>query len=295
MAIFIILVSSDLSEESVGIPTGCVILFGTIPTTNPDTTLSMIPPSTHVDTTPMPIDASTIPPLLNYTPVSPDYTPASPDYSPASDTESYPSEDPLPDHIPPLPATLPFLSSTDDSSDSNIPDTPPSPTHGTPFTETTLSTQRSPIASGLFRCPVMILTPRQPIHHGRPYRYHPNGPVHLMTARKKFIIEFIVSADALFDSASSRLSFDNSLPAPSSGMRPSHHLCLLVPSIHHSYVVIFTRPSHDSSYVSPSRKRSRSPATSILLSSPIPGALSYAHADHLPSPRGLGVLRLLWI
>ncbi|GJU37094.1 hypothetical protein Tco_1185448 [Tanacetum coccineum] len=28
------------------------------------------------------------------------------------------------------------------------PDTPPSPTHGTPFTKTTLSTQRSPTASG---------------------------------------------------------------------------------------------------------------------------------------------------
>ncbi|GKD44011.1 hypothetical protein Tco_1268656 [Tanacetum coccineum] len=72
-------------------------------------------------------------------PLSPDYTPASLDYSPASDTEFDPSEDPSSDHIPPLPATSPFLSSIDDSSDS---DTPPSPTHGTPFTETTLSTQR---------------------------------------------------------------------------------------------------------------------------------------------------------
>nr|GFA94373.1 reverse transcriptase domain-containing protein [Tanacetum cinerariifolium] len=32
---------------------------------------------------------------------------------------------------------------------------------------------------------VMILAPRQPIPHGRPYRYHPNGPVHMMTARKR--------------------------------------------------------------------------------------------------------------
>ncbi|GJU92818.1 hypothetical protein Tco_1317574 [Tanacetum coccineum] len=41
-------------------------------------------------------------------------------------------------HIPPLPAISPFLMSTDDSSDSETPDTPPSPTYGTPFTEMTL-------------------------------------------------------------------------------------------------------------------------------------------------------------
>nr|GFC93212.1 hypothetical protein [Tanacetum cinerariifolium] len=44
-------------------------------------------------------------------------------------------------------------------------------------------------------------------------------------------------------------------------------------------------PSKDSSSASPSRKRSRSPAASIPLSLPIPGALSYARADHLPSPK----------
>ncbi|GKG26070.1 hypothetical protein Tco_0399216, partial [Tanacetum coccineum] len=45
-------------------------------------------------------------------------------------------------------AISPFLSSTDDTTDSDTPDIPPSPTHGTPFTETTLSTQRSPTTSG---------------------------------------------------------------------------------------------------------------------------------------------------
>ncbi|GKF44949.1 hypothetical protein Tco_0131501, partial [Tanacetum coccineum] len=133
MAIFVISVSSDSSEESVGTSNGRVILFGTIPTTIPDTTLSMIPPTTHIDTTPILIVSPTIPP--------------SPDYTPISDTEFDPSEDPSSNHIPPLPATLPFLSSTNDSSDSDIPDTPPSPTYGIPFTETTLSTQRSPVTS----------------------------------------------------------------------------------------------------------------------------------------------------
>nr|GFD09381.1 hypothetical protein [Tanacetum cinerariifolium] len=74
-----------------------------------------------------------------------------------------PSEDPSSDHIPPLPATSPFLSSTDDSSENNIPDTPLSPTHGTPFNETTLSTQISPATSVSFRRRVMVIAPGQPI------------------------------------------------------------------------------------------------------------------------------------
>ncbi|GKD96915.1 hypothetical protein Tco_1380812 [Tanacetum coccineum] len=91
------------------------------------------------------------------------------------------------------------------------------------------------------------------------------------------------SADALFDYASSHSSSDHSLPTPSSDMKPSHHLCSLVPSIHRSSAAIFDRPSHDSSSVSPSRKRSRSPTASVPLSSPTLRALSYARADLLPS------------
>nr|GEW61485.1 putative reverse transcriptase domain-containing protein [Tanacetum cinerariifolium] len=86
-------------------------------------------------------------PILTPTiPPSPDYTPASPDYSPASDIESDLSEDSSSGHIPPLPVVLPFLSSDDDTTDSDTPDTSPLPTHGTPFTEITSSIQRSPLA-----------------------------------------------------------------------------------------------------------------------------------------------------
>ncbi|GJY30363.1 hypothetical protein Tco_0413858 [Tanacetum coccineum] len=315
MAISVILVSLDSSEDSVGTPAGRFILLGIIPTTIPDTTPSMTSPTTHIDTTPIPIVSPTIPP-------SPNYTPALPDYSSASDMKFDPSEDPSSDYIPPLPATLPFLSSTDDSSDNDIPDTPPSPTHGTPFTKTTLSTQRSPIASGGLRRRVMILSPGQPIPHGRPYRYHPNGPVHMMTMRKRVrplpthrlavrhSVDYSSSdhfslndsssssssssssetssdspVDALSDSASSRSSSDHSLPTSPSGTRSSHRLCSLVPSVHRSSTTISERPSHDSSFVSPSRKRSRSPVASIPLSSPILEALSSAHADLLPSPK----------
>ncbi|GJV91383.1 hypothetical protein Tco_1539196 [Tanacetum coccineum] len=321
MAIFVISVSSDSLEDSVGTPVGRVILFGTIPTTILDTTPSVIPPTTHIDTTPIPTVSPTIP-------SSPDYTPASPDYSPASDMEFDTSEGPSLDHIPPLPATLPFLSSTDDSSDSDIPDTPPSPTHGTPFTETTLSTQRSPVASGALRRRVMVLAPGQPIPHGRPYRYHLNGPVHMMTARKRvgplpthrLAVRHSVdysssdhfssddssrdsssssssesssdsSADALSDSASSRSSSDHSLPTPSSGMRPSHHLCSLVPSIHRSSA-ISERPSHDSSSASPSRKRSRSPAASVSnpkTATDLEGCSKDSFEPYVPREIGLGV------
>nr|GEY67757.1 hypothetical protein [Tanacetum cinerariifolium] len=202
----------------------------------------MIPPSTHVDSTPIPIVSPTIPPSLDYTPAPPDYTPASLDFSPASDMKFDQSEDPSSDHIPPLPATSPFLSLIDDSLDSDILDSPPSPTYGTPLTENTLSTQRSPATSSALQRRVMVLAP-------------------------------------------GRSSSDHSLPAPSSGMRPSHHLCSLVLSIHRSSAAISARPSHDSSSLSPYHKRSRSQAVSVSLSLHIPGALSYTRADHLPSPK----------
>ncbi|GJX90967.1 hypothetical protein Tco_0344293 [Tanacetum coccineum] len=315
MAISIISVSLDLLKDSVGTPVGRVILFGTIPTTIPDAKLSVTSPTTHIDTTPIPIVSPTIP-------SSPDYTPASPDYSPTSDTEFDPTKDLSSDHIPPLPATSPFLLSTDNSSDSDILDTPPSPTHDTPFTKTTLSTQRSPVASSALRRRVMILLPGQPIPHGRPYRYHPNGPVHMMTARKRVgplpthrlavrhSVDYSSSdhfssddsssssssssssktssnsfADALSDFASSHSSFNHSLPVSSSGTRSSHRLCSLVPSVHRSPAAIPERLSHDSFSASPSRKRSRSPIASIPLSSSIPRALSVARADLLPSPK----------
>ncbi|GJW16301.1 hypothetical protein Tco_0020434 [Tanacetum coccineum] len=106
MAISVISISSDSSKDSTDIP--------------------VIPTET-------PIIAPTIPP-------SPDYTPASPDYSLASDSQSDPFEDPSSDHIPSLPAISPFLSLDDDTTDSDTPNTPPSPTHDTPFTEITAST-----------------------------------------------------------------------------------------------------------------------------------------------------------
>nr|GFB86003.1 hypothetical protein [Tanacetum cinerariifolium] len=47
-----ILISSDSSEDSIGTPAGRVILFSTIPTTIPDTTPLIAPPTTDAPTTP---------------------------------------------------------------------------------------------------------------------------------------------------------------------------------------------------------------------------------------------------
>ncbi|GJW52316.1 hypothetical protein Tco_0093667 [Tanacetum coccineum] len=201
-------------------------------------------------------------------------TTRSPDYSPASDTDFDSFEDPSSDHIPPLLATSPFLSLTDDSSNNDIPDTPPSPTHGIPFTETILSTPSSPVTSGAFDIDSWFLH---------------LGSLFLMFSSNDSSRDS--SADALSDSTSSRSSSDHSLPTPSSGMRPSHHLCSLVPSIHRSSAVISNRPSHDSCFTIPSRKRSRSPTASVPLSSPTLGALAYVRTDLLPSHKRIRSLK----
>ncbi|GKB88519.1 putative reverse transcriptase domain-containing protein [Tanacetum coccineum] len=210
-----------------------VILFGTIPTTIPDTT-----------------------PTIAY--------PASPDYSPVSDTEPDPSKDPSSDRIPPLPATLPFLSSTGDSSDT----------------------------SGALRRRVMILTQGQLVTYGRPYRYHPNGSVHMMTTRKRVgplpthrhavrhsvdysLSDHFTSDDSLRDSPSSSLSetssdsYSNALSDSSSGHSSLDHSSPALPLDH---LILLTL----------ARKRSRSPATSVSVSSHVLGALSSVRADLLP-------------
>ncbi|GJR36458.1 putative reverse transcriptase domain-containing protein [Tanacetum coccineum] len=215
-----------------------------------------------------------------------------------------------------------------DTIPNTIPDTTPSVTSPTTHIDTTLiptisptippSPNRSPVASGALRHRVMILSLGQLIPHGRPYRYHPNGPVHMMTAGKRvgplpthrLAVRHLVdysssdhfssddsssslssetssdsSADALSDSTSSHSSSDHLLPVSLSGTRSSHRLCSLVPSVHRSPTAILERPSHDSSSASPSRKRIRSPVASIPLYSSILGALYVARVDLLPSPK----------
>nr|GEV44294.1 hypothetical protein [Tanacetum cinerariifolium] len=86
------------------------------------------------------------------------------------------------------------------------------------------------------------------------------------------------SSDALSDSSSSHSSSDHSSPALPSGMRSSHRLSSSVLSIPYSSNAITEKPSLSSS-VGLSRKRIRSHTTSVLVSLPVPIALSSVHAD----------------
>ncbi|GKE59469.1 hypothetical protein Tco_1498654, partial [Tanacetum coccineum] len=177
----------------------------------------------------------------------------------------------------------------DDTTYSDTPDTPPSPNHGTPFTEITASTQRSPIIP---RRRVMILSLGYPIPHGRPYRYHINGPVHMMTARKRVgplpthrlavrhyadhsLSDYVSPDDSARDSFS-----DSSFEASSdfhSDASPDSLLGHLL-SDHYSLDL-------PSTFAGPSRKRRRSPTMSVPTLSPVSGALSPVRADLIPSPK----------
>ncbi|GKE33391.1 hypothetical protein Tco_1452713, partial [Tanacetum coccineum] len=288
MAIFTILISSNYSEESVGIPSGRVLWFGRIPTLVPATTPTSDPPFIDDDTSLIHAETPTISPITSTIP-------------PTAPTTHY---------------TSPFIYT--DSSDDGTADTPSSLTYEIPPVEVVLPASQILSASpGVRRRRFTIVSPGQPIPHGRPYRYHPNGPIHMMTMRKRvgplpthhLAVRHSVdysssnpftfddssrdspsnsssetssdsSSDALSDSSPGHSSLDHSSPALPSGMRSSHQLCSSVPSIHSS-ADITERPSHSSS-ARPPRKRSRSPTTSVQVSSPIPGALSSVRADLLP-------------
>nr|GEU44754.1 hypothetical protein [Tanacetum cinerariifolium] len=97
-----------------------------------------------------------------------------------------------------------------------------------------------------------------PIPHGRPYRYHPNGPVHMMTARKRvrpLHVQHHFVDHSSSDSSSRHSSSDHSsLDLPSTSAGPSH-------------------------------KRRRSPMTSVPALPLVSGALSPIRADLIPSPK----------
>ncbi|GJQ90171.1 hypothetical protein Tco_0001310 [Tanacetum coccineum] len=140
MAFSVISISSDSSEESVGTSTARVILFGTIPTIVPATTLTVDLPVIHDDTLLIPTDTPTISPIVPT--------------------------------IPSIAPTIQYTSSfiCTDSSNSDTPDTPTSPIHDIPHAEISLSTRQILHAPpGLpYRLAVLVL-PEQSIPVGRPY------------------------------------------------------------------------------------------------------------------------------
>ncbi|GJU22295.1 hypothetical protein Tco_1155637 [Tanacetum coccineum] len=118
----------------------------------------------------------------------------------------------------------------------------------------------------------MILSTGQPIPHGRPYRYHLNEPVHMMTARKRVgllpthhlpVRHFV---DHSSSNSSSEASLEFHLDA-SSDSSSGHSL-----SDHSS-------PDLPSTSAAPSRKRRRSLTTSVPTLSPVSRALSPVRAE----------------
>ncbi|GJY37255.1 hypothetical protein Tco_0422633 [Tanacetum coccineum] len=196
----------------------------------------------------------------------------------STDTTVIPTEIPIiAPTVPLLPAISPFLSSADDTVDSDTYDTPPSPTHGTPFTKITSSTQRSLVIP---HCRVMILAPRQPIPHGRPFRYHLNGPVPVqqLTVRHSFDHS---SSDYFSPDDSAR---DSSLDSSSEASSDFHLDALSDSSSRHS-LSDHSSPDLPSTFAGPSHKRRRSPMTSVPTLPPVSGALSPVHTDLIPSPK----------
>nr|GEY86069.1 putative reverse transcriptase domain-containing protein [Tanacetum cinerariifolium] len=102
----------------------------------------------------------------------------------------------------------------------------------------------------------MILSPGQPIPYGRPYRYHLNGPVHMMTARKRVRSLHV-------QQLSVRHPVDHSSSYSSSRHSSSDH----------------SSPDLPSTSAGPSRKRRRSPMTSVPALPLVSRALSHRVRD----------------
>ncbi|GKE23688.1 hypothetical protein Tco_1435200 [Tanacetum coccineum] len=147
MAIFVISISSDSSEESVGTSTAQVILFGMIPTTIPATVPIVDPPVVHDDTPLIPTATLTIPLIVST-----------------------------------LPHTSPFLYT--DSSDSDTFERPPLQ-DSYEATVAKWRSRILPAPSGLPRGLAVLVLPGQSIPFGRPYSTQPNGVRKMLTARKR--------------------------------------------------------------------------------------------------------------
>nr|GEX26907.1 zinc finger, CCHC-type [Tanacetum cinerariifolium] len=157
------------------------------------------------------------------------------------------------------------------------------------ITEITASTQRS---HAIPHRQVMILAPGQPIPHSRPHRYHPNGPVHMMTARKRvrpLPVQQLAVRHSVDHSSSDYFSLDdsarNSSPDSSFEASSNFHSDASSDSLSRHSLSDHSSPDLQSTYAGPSHKRRRSPMTSVPALPPVYGALSPVRADLIPSPK----------
>ncbi|GJY99170.1 hypothetical protein Tco_0516600 [Tanacetum coccineum] len=137
----------------------------------------------------------------------------------------------------------------------------------------------------------MILALGQPIPHGRPYRHHLNRPVHMMIARKRvgpLPVQQLAIRHSVDHSSSDYFSPDDSARDSSSDSSSEasldfHSDASSDSSLRHS---LSCHSSSDlpSTFAGPSRKRRRSPMTSLPVLPLVFRALSPVHADLIPSP-----------
>ncbi|GKA48601.1 hypothetical protein Tco_0741559, partial [Tanacetum coccineum] len=229
---------------------------GTILATIPSTAPTIDSPVIHDDTLLIPTDTPTISPIV-------------PTIPPVAPTIQY---------------TSPFICT--DSSDYDTPNTPPSLN---PY-------EILPAPHGLPHRLVVLVLPGQPIPVGRPYRTQPNGVLKMLTTRKsvgslhthrlalRYLADYSLSDLFTSDDTSQVSLSDSSLETSSD----SHSDASSDSSSRHtsSCYAILDSPcnSPTTTFAGPSRKRCRSPTSSVPVDSPVHRALSPVHANLLPPP-----------
>ncbi|GJY17023.1 putative reverse transcriptase domain-containing protein [Tanacetum coccineum] len=207
MAAFVIPISSDSSEDSVGFHVPRVILFDAIPAIIP--VIYVVPAEVPI----VPADPLVAPEVGAVFVTSPAEVLDLVDYSSSSD--SNPSEDSLPLALE-LPLVSPFLCFDDSKADNEFDPAEQRPERHESLTihdamvlrwrDRVASMQSSPSGSssydtlapssefpltpvvappGIRRRPMILVRPGEAIPFDRPYRTHPNGPRKLLTARKR--------------------------------------------------------------------------------------------------------------
>ncbi|GKG29188.1 hypothetical protein Tco_0416553, partial [Tanacetum coccineum] len=105
---------------------------------------------------------------------------------------------------------------------------------------------------------VMILAPGQPIPHGQPYRYHFNGPVHMMSARKKvgpLPVQQLAVRHSVDHSLSDYFSLDDSAQDSFSDSSSDFHSDASSDSSSRHSLSDHSSPDLPSTSAGPSRKR----------------------------------------
>ncbi|GJV29813.1 hypothetical protein Tco_1386261 [Tanacetum coccineum] len=291
------------SEESVGSHVPRVILFGAIPV------IIHVIPEVPVEVPIVPADPLVVPEVGAVSVTSPTGVLDLVDYS---SFDSDPSEDSLPP-TPDLPLVSPLLCFDDSEADneSELAEQRPERHESLAVHDVMVSRWRNklPIAPvvappGIRQWPSILICLEEAIPFGRPYCTHPNGPRNLLTARKRFgpfpacrIAWRRVShrssdrhsspdftSDSSSSGSSSESSSNTSLGSPLDSLLDTSSVHSSGCDALESSLDSFSERLLDLSLLSArlSRKRCRSPTTSVPSSTPVSRLIAPTHDDLLP-------------